>query len=158
MGGIEDLYDLRIKAAEAGDADASRWLLKKFIASVRSNRDADGKPLPKPSGTHTQLYEPLLDYFAAHFLQILDGVPADKALGINTGAPGRGQKKDKLDRETEVTLAVLDLLNAAPNTAKKDAKQAVARKLKMNIHTVDAAWKNPKAQLAAKLILAMRKK
>jgi hypothetical protein len=153
-----DLYTSKIKAAENGDIDASKWLIQEFIDTVKNNRNDEGQPLNKPSGIHTQFNEPLLDYFAKSFCQILDNVNAGQALGIKTGEAGRPANKDKLDHDVKVILEILRELDNSTKMTKKAAKQAVARKIKMNINSVDAAWKNNGAKIAAKVLHSMEKK
>ncbi len=154
---LYDLYESKISQANAGDVAASIWLLNDFIASVKSNRQKNGKPHVGPDGMHTKLYEPMLDYFVERFSEILDGVSADKALGINKGAPGRGKLPRKLDRDTELVLAILDEICSAPGMQKGAAKIAVSKKMKVGIETVNNAWKSKSAKLAAELIQRLRR-
>ncbi|RZI41504.1 hypothetical protein EGT07_18155 [Herbaspirillum sp. HC18] len=156
MDAIEALCEAKIRAAEDGDVDASRWLIQNFINTVRANRDKNGRPYVSPSGIHTQFYESLLDYFANHFEQIIEGgVPADKALGLNKGATGRVKRTNKHERDTHIILAVLAQMKENPSITKDEAKTRAARKLKEGKATVDKAWNNKPAKLNAELIIRM---
>lgn len=107
-----DLVQEKIAAAKRRDADAAKWLIDEFCATVNQNRQktpegkfkltSDGKRIPhvKPSGTHTQFHEELLDYLAECFERIGDfegesgnakRVNADVALNL-AGFGKRGPK------------------------------------------------------------------
>ena len=111
-GRMINLVKERIATADQGDATAAKWLIGEFCATVNANRQKtpegefkltpDGQRIPhdKPSGTHTQFDEALLDYLVRCFEKIgnFEGesgsskrVNADVALNL-AGFSKRGRK------------------------------------------------------------------
>ena len=160
MGGIDDLYNEKINLANGGNRAASLWLIKDFCATIKNNRQANGKPHVKPSGVHTQFHEGMLDYFHDCFNSIIDGVRAEKALGINKGESGADKipKQQKLDRECKWCIEIFELINSGKCKLIKDAKRKVAQKSNVSESTIDKAWKNPTSKTAAKVVLRLREK
>ena len=160
MGGIDDLYDEEIALAKGGDRAASLWLIKDFCATIKNNRQANGKPHVKPSGVHTQFHEGMLDYFHDCFNLIIDGVRAEKALGINKGESGADKipKQEKLARELQWCLEIFELKNSGKCKLIKNAKDKAAKKFGVSISAIDKAWKNPTSKIAAQVVLRLREK
>jgi len=107
-----NLVKEKIATADQGDATAAKWLISEFCATVNENRQKTpegefkltlyGERIPqdKPSGTHTQFNETLLDYLVKCFEKIgnFEGEPgsskrvnADVALNL-AGFSKRGRK------------------------------------------------------------------
>lgn len=156
---MDDLYRINLTLAREGDEVAAKWLIRDFCSTINKNRRADGTPHFKPSGTHTHFYEPQLDYFRSCFEQILDGVPADKALGINNGIPGRLKISDEVlrQREYEWCLEIIRLRNSGRYDLLKHAKKAVARKFNVSVSAIDKAWKKRVAKYSAMITIEIEK-
>lgn len=156
---INDLYLEKIAKAQAGDKEASQWLIKEFCSTISNNRDKDGNPHIKPSGINTRFHEGMLDYFHSCFESILDGVPSDKALGINKGEPGadRIPRDVILQRECEWCLEILKLKNSGRYPLIKDAKKQASRKFDVSLSAIEKAWKNPSSKYSAMISYQMSK-
>jgi hypothetical protein len=156
---IYDLYKQKIAEANAGDKKASLWLIKNFCSTIENNRDSKGNPHVKPSGIHTQFHEGMLDYFHKSFTSILEGVKADKALGINKGETGADKlsKYEVRDREVKWCLEIIKLKNSGKYPLMMHAKAQAARKFNVKQSAIDKAWKNKISKLSAMISYEMSK-
>ncbi|MDA0983513.1 MAG: hypothetical protein O3A06_10870 [Proteobacteria bacterium] len=101
-----------IRRAQAGDVQAARAILDDFVGAVRQNTDRRGGPHRKPSGIGTQIDERAIRYLAECFKKILDGVSADKALGVKPGESGRPKMSGKRARDLDVATEVAGLIRS----------------------------------------------
>lgn len=99
-----------IREAKAGNVGFARLILHDFVAVVRENTVGgsieNGHPLRTTSGIETRLDERVVRYLAEAFQQILEGVPADKALGTKPGTGGRPKLGAARDRSIALDVAV----------------------------------------------------
>jgi hypothetical protein len=154
---LSELFDEKIQAARKGDSDAAKWILRGFCAAV-AEEDDEGKPLRGPSGLVVNIRPAVLDYLAECFQQILSGVRADKALGINKGEPGarRKPRNETLDRHVQLCREVMSL--KAKGATVKNAISKVADKRGLKKRAVETAWKDRSANIGALLITRMATK
>ena len=146
---IGELNKQRISEANAGDTESARRLLEEFVETVKNNRDKDGHPYRKPSGIHTQFDEAILDWFTDCFQKIIDGVDAEKALGIKLQRGRQSKVGSKNDEDCAICLSVFEYRRQFGSETIADAKARAARKLKVGIEKVGHAWKNKSARQAA---------
>jgi len=108
-----------IRRAQSGDVHAARAILDDFVGAVRENTDTHGHPYRTPSGLGTQLDERAIRYLSDSFEKILQGVPADIALGVKPGESGRPRHSEKRARDLQIAtdVARLILLGKKPNQA-----------------------------------------
>lgn len=152
---IGEMITKKISEANSGNSESAKWLLGQFVSAVKSNTDKDGLPYKKPSGTGTQIHEDVIRYVAERFQSVLDGVPADKALGINKGEAGANpiSKNVLQQREYEWCLDVLRNQASGKYEKLEDAKAATARRFKVSVSAISKAWKRKGPKLSAKITL-----
>lgn len=154
---LAELRKKKIKEANAGDVESAKWLMNEFVATVKANRDAEGRPHHKPSGIHTQFDECVLDWFADCFQKVLDGVEVEKALGVKLQRGRASQEKHKNDVDCRICIAVIKFKDQGGSETLKDAKARAAREFKIGVEKVNHAWKNSVARMAAKVVTELSK-
>jgi len=91
-------------------------------------------------------------HIAEAFKMCLEGVDANKALGIEAGASGRPSisPEQKRLRDFGHCLCVLNLKATGRYSTWEEAKTAAARKLKVSKSAIDKSWKTGQ-RIAAEL-------
>jgi len=134
-----DLIVEKLDAAKNGDVEAARWLIKDFVETVKQNRDREGKPHRKPSGTHTQFDERLLDYLVECFEKIDKLTTAD--IAFNLAAKGRIGPKIKSSihaKQLSHGFAVYRLRQA--NHSFESAIEEIAQQEKKSVALIRKAY------------------
>lgn len=146
-----ELLSEKIDASNDGDVQAARWLLSEFCDAVEQCTDSDGKPHRLPPGTNAPIPFALLRYLSSRLRDVLDGVPADKALVTRpgqSGAPPKG-RMDLLQRNTQLCMSILKLRRNGLTAG--EAIKRTASKYGLSRSTVQKAWENQAAKLSAEL-------
>jgi|GEM_PF-6313785 len=159
-----DLYEAKLDSARNGDVEAALWLINDFCATVKNNRDSQGRPHRKPSGIHTQFDERILDYFRECFETLLAGkddggkkISADVALNL-AGKGKRGRKASASTRQRHLSWGLLVMQEYNANKSSKKnlpvgsspldlAIERVAKQENQGIETIRDAYKEWKQLL-----------
>lgn len=152
-----ELLSEKIDASNDGDVHAARWLLSEFCDAVEQFTDSDGKPHRLPPGTNASIPFELLRYLSSRLRDVLDGVPADKALGTRPGQPGAPHKGREAIMQRNVQLCLHISKLRRDGLAVSDAIKRTAAKHGVSKSTVTKAWEGQDAKLSAELIERLHK-
>ena len=110
--------------------------LRRLIAAVKNTKVSDGDPIPCNAET--------MQFICAAFDEILQGVPAEKALKLQTKQGTKRAHKKEVARERSMNIAIMVEERVSQGEPKDEARQAVADKLNLKYPTIrehHKAWK-----------------
>lgn len=138
-----------ITAAERGDTNAAQQVLEAFCDTVEDATGSNGKPLRVSSGSVFSFDDAVFVYLAKCFRMILEGIPADKALGLRPGESGRPTKspRERLKKDADLVREVKNFRLKGLKVKDAISRAASLRSVKQS--AVEHAWKNKYAQIVA---------
>lgn len=127
-------------AADDFTTDSEKHL-RRFIAAVKNHKTPAGDPIPCDADT--------MQYLCAAFEQVLQGVPAEKALQLQTKQGKKRAHAKQAAHEKSLNIAIMVEEQIHAGSLPDEARQAVANELVLKYRAVRDHHK--KNELLAKM-------